>query len=678
MTARAARRLGSVAESLLIRPELSTFRQRAVLVTGLASATVLAVAAWQPFADPGASAQLEQARLASEAAEGIAAEWDLWMRAPELPVPDAIAAVVPSAVRDEPAMASAQVESDRGAARALLSESERVELSRNDLPEALALVEEALTKHPTPTEVARGRLRGVQIAARLGRRDDVRRHFDASIGVLARPTAVPPAAEDRAPDGAEVSVARPEATAPLDGTELVDGASALALAVLAAGDAIDDGQRAPACARLAALAESGALVLPGADPELARAGDRYVVTVDPRRAAFEDLLAARCPALRADPAASALRSVARPLLGALRTDVWTVRRAADGIAFARAADGEHARVALATFEQVERRLTELAAHRGLLATGIAIDARGTREDLGPALRSPIELAAGAVSITLRHPHPESIATGARRRAAWLRTGMLALAAAIAAAAVFAHRALARERRLADLRSRFVANVSHELRTPIASILLLAENLESGRAGPGSAPRYHAAIRGEALRLRRLVEDVLDFSRVERGRRIAIERAETDLDAWAAALEVDLRELATRHGLELSFESTPPLGRAAVDGEALRRAALNLVDNAAKHSGARDVAVALRATDADFVLTVRDRGRGIPAARRNEVFEPFARLDEDRGAPGAGLGLAIVREIAQAHGGTARAVDPVSGPGAQFDVQIPRDGTEVPA
>jgi signal transduction histidine kinase len=85
-----------------------------------------------------------------------------------------------------------------------------------------------------------------------------------------------------------------------------------------------------------------------------------------------------------------------------------------------------------------------------------------------------------------------------------------------------------------------------------------------------------------------------------------------------------------------------------------------------------VTVAIRAEADAIVLTVRDEGRGIPAVRRAEFFEPVSRLDDERGAAGAGRGRAIVREIAQAHGGSARAVEPESGAGAQFELRIPRE------
>lgn len=620
-----------------------------MLATGLLSAIVLGAAAWQPFADPRASARIEQARLADEAAAGMSNDWDALVRDPAVPVPEGIVVDVErrpqaSPQRDPP------VEVERGAARVLLSEAERVELARNDLVEAFALVEEALSKSPTRTDSARGRLRGVQLAMRLDQVVDARRHFEA-------------------------------AAVELNGSEVVDGASALALALLAIGDEAEPGSRTGVCDRIVALHARGELRLPGAEPALAVEGERFVVREDPRREAFETLLAARCPEFEPSATIDAVRASIGSVLDSALVDAWSIARVPGGYAFARtlgdARPESPVRVALATTDQVEQRLVELATRRGLIATGITLDVLGTRDDRGTALRAPVELADGVLSITVRHPDPDAIAASARRRATWLRAGLLAMAASIGAATVFAHRALVRERRLAELRSRFVANVSHELRTPVASILLMAENLESGRAGPDASARYHRAIRGEALRLRRLVEDVLDFSRIERGRRIAIEREDTDMDAWCESLAAELREITAQQGLDLAFHADRDLGRAILDAEALRRALLNLVDNAAKHSGAHYVAVAISADRNEVRFVVRDRGPGIPPARRTEIFEPFARLDDDRGATGAGLGLAIVREIAQAHGGSAHAVEPDTSLGAQFEVRIPREEPPTP-
>jgi signal transduction histidine kinase len=238
-----------------------------------------------------------------------------------------------------------------------------------------------------------------------------------------------------------------------------------------------------------------------------------------------------------------------------------------------------------------------------------------------------------------------------------------------AAGIATWRALRRERTLSEMRSAFVANVSHELRTPLSSILLMAENLEDGRVRGDALPGYHASIRREAGRLRRLVDDVLDFSRIERGKSIEVRAEDTALAGWIADLRSELSAWAERARVDLSIAVEPLPEHAAIDGESLRRAVLNLLDNALRHARSREIRFAARAEEGELVLVVADRGRGIPNARREDVFRPFVRLDEV-GAPGAGLGLAIVREIARAHGGDARALEPNDGEGAVIEIRIP--------
>jgi signal transduction histidine kinase len=239
--------------------------------------------------------------------------------------------------------------------------------------------------------------------------------------------------------------------------------------------------------------------------------------------------------------------------------------------------------------------------------------------------------------------------------------------------VLAARALARERHLAELRAAFVAGVSHELRTPVASILLLAENLENGRVeGDAARARYHGLIRREALRLRRLVDGVLDFSRLERGRGVEIAREDVDVRAWLASVAEEARAWAAQHDVELVLELDGAPESARIDREALRRALWNLLENAQRHSGSRSVVLRARGGEGALVLEVEDAGRGVPPAQRRAIFEPFARFAEP-GTPGTGLGLALVREIARAHAGSIEVADGATGRGARFTVRIPADG-----
>ena len=217
----------------------------------------------------------------------------------------------------------------------------------------------------------------------------------------------------------------------------------------------------------------------------------------------------------------------------------------------------------------------------------------------------------------------------------------------------------------------MANVSHELRTPIASILLLAENLERGKVGEeGERRRYHELIRREAERLRGLVEDVLDMARLERGEPLTWQRAPLTTLTLLETLEAAARERVAAAGGALDFATRALPESVHVDAEAVRRALLNLVENALLHSGSTELELDVAGDGAGgLVLALRDHGRGVPTEARERIFEPFARLEHADAAPGTGLGLAIVREVALAHGGSTRVRAPASGPGAVFELHL---------
>jgi signal transduction histidine kinase len=164
--------------------------------------------------------------------------------------------------------------------------------------------------------------------------------------------------------------------------------------------------------------------------------------------------------------------------------------------------------------------------------------------------------------------------------------------------------------------------------------------------------------------------VLDFSRLERGKRLEMRRDPVDLAAFSASLAGEARAWAARHELEIAVDVRDVTGSARLDVEALRRAVENLLDNARKHSGARAVALSVSMRGGMLELAVEDAGRGVPPALARSVFEPFARGEGQNGAAGTGLGLAIVREIAREHGGEVELSTPASGHGARFTIRIP--------
>jgi len=308
--------------------------------------------------------------------------------------------------------------------------------------------------------------------------------------------------------------------------------------------------------------------------------------------------------------------------------------------------------------------------RSALPPFFVLDFDGTDETSGVALRPRVSLPDSPYAFTLRHPDPAGLGRAEASRLKILRGALFTLAFACAAGGFLCARVLARQRKLAELKSAFVAGVSHDLRTPLASILLLAENLETGVAGDADRARYHGALRKEATRLRRLVDDVLDFSRLERGEAPRLEREGLDLGRFAGELEEDCRARVEAEGRAFTCERGSLPESASLDAHAVRRALENLLDNALKH-GSGAVRLSLASAHGRLVFAVADEGPGVPATERERVFEPFERLNGTNGhTGGTGLGLAIVRSIARAHGGEARVRAGEDGTGAVFELDLP--------
>ena len=250
----------------------------------------------------------------------------------------------------------------------------------------------------------------------------------------------------------------------------------------------------------------------------------------------------------------------------------------------------------------------------------------------------------------------------------LLAGLIALTAALAVAALLQ---LRREHQLTRLRTDFVSSVSHELRTPLAQIRLFSETLLLGRVrSEREGQRALEIIQQESRRLTHLVDNVLFFSRAERG----LER----IRATPAALGPLTSELV---------DAFQPLARAAradvrldivdatdalVDPEAFRQIVLNLLDNAVKYGPAgQTIAVTVERRGGAAVVTVTDEGPGIPADARSRIWEPYCRLvtASTSAVAGTGIGLAVVRRLVDLHGGTIHVED---GPrsGARFVAAFP--------
>jgi signal transduction histidine kinase len=212
--------------------------------------------------------------------------------------------------------------------------------------------------------------------------------------------------------------------------------------------------------------------------------------------------------------------------------------------------------------------------------------------------------------------------------------------------------------------RFVSDASHELRSPVAAIRQQAE-VALSHPDRTTMEELAGIVLEENVRLQRIVEDLLLLTRVDEGT-LQLRKAPVDLDDLMFEEAARLRA-ATGLRIDIARVSA---GRVIGDRGRLERLLRNLTDNAARHA-VSEIRLGLRGDDREVALEVDDGGPGVPADKRDAVFERFTRLDDarDRQHGGAGLGLAIVAEIAAAHGGSASVSDAPSG-GARFLVVLP--------
>lgn len=271
----------------------------------------------------------------------------------------------------------------------------------------------------------------------------------------------------------------------------------------------------------------------------------------------------------------------------------------------------------------------------------------------------------------------------QRERTWI-FGALIIASALAAllGLLGAYRSFRRQQELNALKSNFVSSVSHELRAPIASVRLMAENLERGKIA--DAPKqneYFRFIVQECRRLSSLIENVLDFSRIEQNRK-QYEFEPTDLNLLARETVKAMEPYAAEKEIQLRMETSNIQHSTSniefnVDGRAIQQALINLIDNAIKHSPKGEtVTLGLdygqRRTGATPVLlSVADRGPGIPREEHEKIFERFYRRGSElrRETQGVGIGLSIVKHIVEAHGGNIF-VESEPGKGSKFTIVLP--------
>ena len=274
--------------------------------------------------------------------------------------------------------------------------------------------------------------------------------------------------------------------------------------------------------------------------------------------------------------------------------------------------------------------------------------------------------AGKLTFSLAITAPEIIQAQFRRRALWLggTIGVAALAALLGF--LYTRRAFLQQQQLNTEKDNFVSSVSHELRAPVASMQIMAESLATDRVTePEKRHQYYRLIGDECRRLGSLVENVLDFSRLESGRK-HFDFEDTDLAALAQATADLMAPQAAKKDITLKTDLSP--ATASTDPAAIQRALINLIENALTHTP-KSGTVTLGC--APTTLWVEDTGAGIPESEHSKIFQRFYRRGSEltRESDGVGIGLSIVQSIAEAHRGSI-SLTSRPGHGSRFTITLP--------
>jgi signal transduction histidine kinase len=233
------------------------------------------------------------------------------------------------------------------------------------------------------------------------------------------------------------------------------------------------------------------------------------------------------------------------------------------------------------------------------------------------------------------------------------------------------RAVAREVEIARLKSDFVSSVSHELRTPLTTIRIMAEMLALGAVPSGKQSEYHRNIVSEAERLTRLINNVLDFARIEEGRK-KFQFGMGDLGDAIYEVEKITGDYVRKEGFTMATAVEEGLPPTAFDRDAIIQALINLMSNAVKYSrDDKHIEMGARVEGERIIMWVQDRGPGINPKEIPHLFEKFYRGGDHmtREVGGTGLGLSIVQHIVAAHGGSV-VVKSRLGEGSRFEIALP--------
>ncbi len=269
-------------------------------------------------------------------------------------------------------------------------------------------------------------------------------------------------------------------------------------------------------------------------------------------------------------------------------------------------------------------------------------------------------------------HPTALYEDQQQRQSVYMGMLIFVVALLAFGSYFTARIVRREFEIARMRADFVSTVSHEFRSPLTGIRQLGEMLLNGRVrGEEKQRRYFRMIVQESDRLGRLVENILDFSRMEEDRK---EYRFTPLDpsVWLRGIVDDFQSEVAGNGVAITASIPDGLPQISADAEALACAVHNLLDNAVKYSAdSKSVWVNAAGENGCLTILVRDRGIGISEQDRKHIFDKFYRVDGliSQTVKGAGLGLSLVKHIVTAHGGTV-ACESRMGEGSTFSIRLP--------
>ncbi len=304
--------------------------------------------------------------------------------------------------------------------------------------------------------------------------------------------------------------------------------------------------------------------------------------------------------------------------------------------------------------------------------GRPVWASGPAGSAAPVITVPFGEALPAWRVALYEPSGLAPRDMVRRQAMTFMAAFALLLGLIATGLIATYRLQRRESEIARLKSDFVANVSHDLKTPLSLIRMFAETLELGRV-PDEARRreYYAVLTRESERLTRLIDNVLDFSRIESGRQ-RYDIAPGPVEPVVHEVLDSFRHPLAQQGFAVDVDIAPDLPEVPLDAEAVKQALANLLDNAMKYSAdRRKIRVAARREGAGVAIEVADEGVGIPVSERERIFEKFYRIgrSETQGRRGSGVGLALVKHIVEAHRGRVT-VEGAPGEGSRFTLHLP--------